>query len=640
MYDTKERTVRMLLINPRFPESFWSFRWALKEVVPGTRALNPPLGLATLAALCPTHWQVEIVDENVESVPLAPDADIIGVCGMGVQHPRQRELLAYYRRRGHYVAAGGSYASLCPEKYDDIADTVIAGEAEYIWPQFCRDYEAGTPEPLYRETGTVDLAHSVVPRFDLLQLERYSSATLQFSRGCPFRCEFCDIIVMFGRKPRVKPLALVERELDALHAAGASRIFFVDDNLIGHRPRAKELLRFLADYQKKRDYPFSFGTEASLDLAGDPELLDLFRQANFAWVFIGIESPEAASLEEAQKSQNLKGDMLTAIQLLYTYGIEVLGGFIVGFDNDTPATFEHQYRFITASGIQTAMVGLLTAIPRTPLYERLHREGRLIEDGADVDNTGPATNVMPKGMSYKELIAGYERLYRRLLTDRGIATRIRNKTRHLRPPLHQSRYAPSQALTILARLILRGILPGGPGRMLHFLHTLQVGSAAQLQTVVSDWIIGLSMRNFAERLFASAARETAMAGRCVQSMRIAAQGRATKAAVANLRQATTGSEIAVTLAGPLNRRFFRRSSRALGRLLRRTRVQVTLYVHEIQGAQIRHFEALLARLARHGDRISIILDQRMQARLAIDSSVFNLVLSDAPSPDLAGGGGN
>ena len=278
------RPVRILLVNPKFPESFWSFRWAVERVLPGKRAINPPLGLATLAALCPPHWDVTIVDENVESVPLAPDADIVGVCGMGVQVPRQKELLAFYRARGHYVVAGGSYASLCPEVYEGLVDTVVCGEAEYIWPEFCRDFAAGAARALYRETGSVSLEDSPVPRFDLLKLDRYTTATLQFSRGCPYRCEFCDIIVMFGRRPRFKRTEQVGRELDALRHRGVRSVFFVDDNLIGNKAAAKDLLRFLADYQRTHDWRFAFGTEASINLAQDRELLELFRAANFEWV--------------------------------------------------------------------------------------------------------------------------------------------------------------------------------------------------------------------------------------------------------------------------------------------------------------------------------------------------------------------
>ena len=252
--------MRLLLINPRFPESFWSFKWALDTVLPDKRAINPPLGLATLAALCPPDWDVVIADENIQTLPLDPAADVVGVCGMGVQFPRQRELLAYYRRLGHHVVAGGSYASLCPERYTDLADTVVAGEAEYVWPRFCRDFAAGRPGALYHETGTVSLEDSPVPRFDLLDLPRYQSVSLQFSRGCPFRCEFCDIIVMFGRKPRTKRPEQVGRELDALRQRGVRSVFFVDDNLIGNKPAAKDLLRYLAEYQRERRYRFHFGT--------------------------------------------------------------------------------------------------------------------------------------------------------------------------------------------------------------------------------------------------------------------------------------------------------------------------------------------------------------------------------------------
>ena len=339
--------------------------------MPNKRTTNPPLGLATLAALCPPHWEVEIVDENIEPIPLEPQADIVGVCGMGVQFPRQQELLAYYRSRGHYVVAGGSYASLCPEQYTTHADTVVAGESEYIWKEFCRDFEHGSPKPLYHETGTVALTDSPTPRFDLLKLDRYSYVSLQFSRGCPFRCEFCDIIVMFGRKPRVKSLEQVGRELDELRRLKVHNAFFVDDNLIGNLPVAKKLLAFLKEYQDKHNYKFNFGTEASLNMAQHKDLLQLFRDAHFGWVFIGIESTDPASLRETLKTQNLHEDILTSVRRIYSYGIDVMAGFIIGFDHDTTETFEQQYRFITEAGIMVPMIGLLTALPKTPLYDRL-----------------------------------------------------------------------------------------------------------------------------------------------------------------------------------------------------------------------------------------------------------------------------
>ncbi len=491
--------MRLLLLNPALPESFWSFRWALEEVLGGKRALNPPLGLATLAALCPPHWEVSIVDENVEALPAAPRADLIGIGGMGVQAPRQKELLRRYRDAGYRVVAGGSYASLCPEEYVDAADHVVAGEAEYIWPRFCADFERGTPEKLYRETGTVRLEHSPTPRFDLLKLERYATATIQLSRGCPFSCEFCDVIVMFGRKPRYKPVAAIERELDALRRLGARKVFFVDDNFIGNKAKAKETLRFLASYQERHARRMRFGTEASLNLADDPELLQLFRAAGFEWAFLGIETPDAETLRAASKTQNTVGDLLAAVRRIYAAGVDILAGFIVGFDRDTPQSFEVQRSFIERSGIMVAMVGLLTALPKTPLFERLEREGRLVEGAAHGDNTGGRSNIVPRNMSAAEMSAGYRRIYAELLSDRAIAARIRNKLAHFGPLPLTARETFLEAAAIVLRLLWRGIVPGGPARAWHFMRSLPLMRPRLLSLAINDWIAALAMRRYAER---------------------------------------------------------------------------------------------------------------------------------------------
>ena len=491
--------MRLLLLNPALPESFWSFRWALEEVLGGKRALNPPLGLATLAALCPPHWEVSIVDENVEPLPSAPRVDLVAIGGMGVQAPRQKELLRRYRDAGYRVVAGGSYASLCPEEYVDAADHVVAGEAEYIWPRFCADFERGTPEKLYRETGTVRLEHSPTPRFDLLKLERYATATIQLSRGCPFSCEFCDIIVMFGRKPRYKPVAAIERELDALRRLGARKVFFVDDNFIGNKAKAKETLRFLAAYQERHARRMRFGTEASLNLADDPELLQLFRAAGFEWAFLGIETPDAETLRAASKTQNTVGDLLAAVRRIYAAGVDILAGFIVGFDRDTPQSFEVQRSFIERSGIMVAMVGLLTALPKTPLFERLKREGRLVEGAAHGDNTGGRSNIVPRNMSAAEMSAGYRRLYAELLSDRAIAARIRNKLAHFGPLPLTARETFLEAAAIVLRLLWRGIVPGGPARAWHFMLSLPLMRPRLLSLAINDWIAALAMRRYAER---------------------------------------------------------------------------------------------------------------------------------------------
>ncbi|MCX7894103.1 MAG: B12-binding domain-containing radical SAM protein [Burkholderiales bacterium] len=619
--------VRLLLVNPRYPESFWSFRWAVERVLPrAKRTVNPPLGLATLAALCPPDWEVSIVDENVEPVPLEPQADLVGVCGMGVQFPRQKALLDYYRRRGYPVVAGGSYASLCPELYGEHADSVVAGEAEYIWPAFCRDFEAGAAKPLYRETGVVRLEDSPTPRFDLLKLERYTTATLQFSRGCPFRCEFCDIIVMFGRKPRTKTVAQVERELDALRRLGVRNAFFVDDNLIGNKPVAKALLRFLADYQARHGRPFAFGTEASLNLAHDEELLSLFREAGFGWVFIGIESPDPATLRATRKHQNTQGDPIAAIRRIYAHGIDVLAGFIVGFDQDTPETFDAQHDFIVRSGIQAAMVGLLTALPHTPLHARLAAEGRLRADVDPGNNTRLATNVVPLGMSYETMIDRYRALYRRLVSDAGIARRIRNKLAHMPRPAYRGEYTLGEQVGIVARLLARGILAGGWPRVKAFARSLPWTRPRQIPLAVSDWIAGLAMRDYVERRFglrrAAAPRRVARWARAVQR----AAAAYVKAGAVGVDLAADRGGLAVHLKGLVDGEFFRRTLRPIDRLLARTQATLALRVEALSEPALPEVRRWLARLARHGDRVSIFVAERWRATLAVDSSVFDVVL--------------
>ncbi len=618
--------MRLLLVNPRFPESFWTFKWAIDEILPRARATNPPLGLATLAALCPADWEITIVDENVETLPLAPAADLIGICGMGVQFPRQAELLRYYRSRGYFVVAGGSYASLCPEKYEGLADAVVAGEAERIWPRLCADLAAGAPQALYRETETVALTESPTPRFDLLKLERYSMASLQFSRGCPYRCEFCDIIVMFGRRPRVKSLEQVGRELDALRAQGVRRVFFVDDNLIGNRPQAKALLGFLAEYQARHRYNFTFGTEASLNLARDAELVRLMRAAGFAWVFIGIETTDEASLKETRKTQNVGGDVLADVRRLYASGIDVLAGFIVGFDSDTLATFDRQREFVMDSGIQSAMIGLLHALPRTPLHERLQKEGRIRAHAGDCDNTVAGTNVVPKRMDYDAMVERFKLLYRELLTDRAIGRRIRNKMRYMRQPLYTGSFGVTDSLRIVWRLVRRGVLPGGPARWTAFLRSLPLARPEQIPSVISDWIIGLSMADFARRRL-DAPAATPVVERCVASVRAAIAGYI-EAGRAGLHIASAPAPcVSLSLHGLVDRRFFVRAARSLERLLKRTPATVILRIQALGEAEGRHLARLLHRLRRFGDRVSVDLDERLRSAVSIDSSVFHLVLT-------------
>lgn len=621
--------MRLLLINPKFPESFWSFKWVSSAIMPDKKATNPPLGLATLAALCPADWEIEIIDECIESIPLDPHADIIGICGMGVQFERQRELLTFYRSKGFFVVAGGSYASLCPELYEDLADSVISGEAEYIWKEFCKDFVAGKAKKLYKETDSVSMEDSPVPRFDLLKLHNYRSVSLQFSRGCPFRCEFCDIIVMFGRKPRTKSTEQVGRELDMLRKLNVHTAFFVDDNLIGNKPLAKDLLKFLKDYQEKHDYRFHFGTEASLNMAQDNELLELFKEANFKWVFIGIESPDEASLKETKKYQNTREDILSSIRKIYSHGIDIYAGFIVGFDNDTIKTFETQYQFIMKSGIQAAMIGLLTALPKTPLYERLEKEGRLIQKKNYGDNSKLDTNVMPKQMGYDEMVTGYKQLHHRLLTNGGIARRIKNKTRYLRGVANNGEYSLASGLKSLRNFIINGLLPGRIPRTLHFFRTIPLFKPALIPVVVQDWIIGLSMRDYVDRHFTlEFEKANQLAKGYLKTIESAfhryLHGGSLELSLNQAKNAA--ANISIKLKGVSERKFFNRAGKYLEKVLEDTASSVTLHIEELHEARLKHLNKMLKRLSQYGDRIYIKVNERVRPLVDIDSSVFNLVL--------------
>jgi len=372
--------IKVLLVWPRFPASFWSFSRML-DLLP-QEVLHPPLGLITVAALCPKNWTLRLVDRNLEQLRDSDLrlADLVMVSGMRVQDADMRDVLRRARALGKRTIVGGPYASSQPEALLPLSDHVVVGEPDEVFGSMARDLEAGSAKSLYVVEEKPDVSKTPVPRYDLLKLNKYLSMTVQFSRGCPFQCEFCDIITIYGRKPRTKAVEQMIVEFDTLLKQGwRGRVFVVDDNFIGHHKRALELSLKLAAWQKEQGHPFALFTEASMDLAQRPALLEAMVRANFSSVFLGIESPSPASLRETKKFQNLREDPLECVRLIRQSGLWVTAGFIVGFDSDTEDIFERQVEFIERAAIPWAMSGFLVALPTTPLHARLAKEGRLIE---------------------------------------------------------------------------------------------------------------------------------------------------------------------------------------------------------------------------------------------------------------------
>jgi radical SAM superfamily enzyme YgiQ (UPF0313 family) len=375
------KKIKALLVWPKIPNSFWAFNGML-ELLP-EKVVMPPLGLVTVAALCPPEWTLRLLDEAVEN--LTDDdlrwADLVMVGGMEVQKTGMQDVLARARRLGRRTIVGGPYASSEPERMRALADHVVVGEPDEVFAEIAADLEAGTAKRHYEINDKPDVTRTPIPRFDLLKLASYASMSIQFSRGCPFQCEFCDIIILYGRKPRTKLPQQVTAELDALLSLGwMKQVFIVDDNFIGNHQRALELCVELEKWQQAHQFPVMFYTEASMDLARKTALVDAMVRANFFYVFLGIESPSKESLQETKKFQNLAVDPVTCVDLLHEKGLWVTGGFIVGFDSDTEDIFDRQIEFIERTAIPWALLNSLHAMPRTALYERMQKEGRLLTE--------------------------------------------------------------------------------------------------------------------------------------------------------------------------------------------------------------------------------------------------------------------
>ena len=452
--------MKVVLIYPEFPDTFWSFKHALKFV--RKSASYPPLGLLTVAAMLPADWELRLVDANVR--PLRDRdlawADCAFVSAMGAQREAAEKIIARCRVRGLRVVAGGPLFTAQRERYAYV-DHLVLNEAELTLPPFLRDFAAGRAEHLYATPDFADLRETPIPRWDLVRMSRYASMLVQFSRGCPFDCEFCDVTAQLGRHPRTKSPDQIVAELDRLAALGwQDGVFFADDNLIGNKKCFKrDLLPVLLGWrQAHRGMPFN--GQASINLADDEPLVHRMVRAGFDAVFIGIETPEEEALAECNKRQNLRRDLVADVRLLQRAGLQVQGGFILGFDSDSPATPRRLLEFIQKSGIATAMVGLLQALPGTRLYQRMKSAGRLLEGGSG-DNVDGTTNILPlDGAGGPQGV--YRELLRRLYAPRAYYQRVRAMLRDYHPPKIKARlslgFVRRQGLAFARSVVRLGII--------------------------------------------------------------------------------------------------------------------------------------------------------------------------------------
>jgi len=490
--------MRILLVAPRTPDTFWSFKHALRFV--SKQAAHPPLGLLTVAGMLPREWECRLVDMNVSRLRDKDIqwADYVMLSAMLIQKNGVEEVAARCCKLGKPVIGGGPLFTPDLDEFPDVAHVVV-GEAEELIDDLVCDLMAGQPRPLYEAPRYPDITHTPIPRWDLVKMRHYGSMSVQFTRGCPFDCEFCDVVALNGRVPRLKTPQQLLAELDALrHHGWDGSTFLVDDNFIGNRRKVKVLLRAIIGWRRDTGARMTFLTEASVNLADDPELLRLMVEAGFKKVFLGIETPNLESLKECHKVQNTRTDLVTAVQTIQNAGMEVMGGFIVGFDSDTPDIFERQFEFIQKAGVVTAMVGLLQAVPRTKLYQRLAREGRLIGESLG-DNTAAAFNFRPK-LDREYLMANYRKLMHKLYEPEAYYRRVRqfldqHKSRGPRMPVtHRDIGA------LLKSLWLMGVIHRGRRAYWRFLTSTLVRHPAQFGLAVTLAIYGHHFRLVAKTL--------------------------------------------------------------------------------------------------------------------------------------------
>jgi radical SAM superfamily enzyme YgiQ (UPF0313 family) len=493
--------MKVLFVYPWFPNTYWSFRYALSIL--GKRSFFPPLGLMTISAMLPKDWERRLVDMNVQPLTDADLkwADAVFLSAMHVQRESLQQVITRAKRHGKRVVVGGPYASICPELLTE-ADHVFVGEAENIFPQFLKDLERGEAKQLYDATERPSLTAVPIPDFSLPDLSRYKIMPLQYSRGCPFNCEFCDIIEIYGRVPRTKSNHQLLAELDALLNIGwRGTVFIVDDNFIGNKKSVKLLMPDIVRWSEEHGYPFSFLTEASVNLADDEELLHMMTRAGFNRVFVGIETPVEESLKSAQKGQNTRRDLLESINKIQRAGMEVMAGFIVGFDEDPEDIFQRQISFIRDSAVPLSFVGMLSAIPQTQLWRRLEREGRLL----GFDHTGNVNdceiNFIPK-MDPARLVKGYQSILRTIYNPEEYYRRslacLARVSREDAPSLRGSGNLQSNVTGLIRIAFTLGVLDGGRSQFWRYLLRVMREHRDKLEHGLMLAVMGYHFRRLTE----------------------------------------------------------------------------------------------------------------------------------------------
>ena len=450
--------MKALLVYPEFPDTFWSFRYALKFI--NRKASSPPLGLLTIAAMLPEAWEKRLVDMNVES--LHDDdlrwADLVFVSAMSVQKESVQGVIGRCKAANVRIVAGGPLFTTDYEAFKEV-DHLVLNEAEITLPRFLEDFGNGVAGRFYTTDQWADIRKTPIPLWRLVNMKHYASINIQYSRGCPFNCEFCDITLLCGRTPRTKEKEQIIRELESVYAYGfRGQVFFVDDNFIGNKKKLREeVLPAIVEWMERKRHPLTFNNQASIELSDHEDLMAMMVSAGFDVVFVGIETSHEQSLAECSKFQNKNRDLLASVRKIQKSGIEVQGGFIVGFDNDPHTIFDTQIRFIQASGVVTAMVGILIALPRTQLYERLKKEKRLLKETSG-NNTDFATNFIPR-MDYDLLINGYKKVLKTLYSPKYFYERVRTYLTEYIPPQKKTfRFRLNYIAAFIKSIFVLGII--------------------------------------------------------------------------------------------------------------------------------------------------------------------------------------